>query len=186
MKSRSAGGFTTWTSHIIQCFLLYCSLAGTTSRDCRKQKLQDRDIAMIWAANVFKKTKGGQSIWRTGVHTVRMNFHLPVSRTNISWSGVHFLFWFHINSNCKQSTLIQNIQNVKLHNCMWNSKKATGSMYCMRLNFDVDRNKFLERIYKVKLDWLTVWFNERALFAFFRGEICSWWLFILSVIKSSK
>jgi len=28
----------------------------------QKTKLQDRDIAMISAANVFKKTKGGQSI----------------------------------------------------------------------------------------------------------------------------
>jgi len=41
---------------------LYCSLARATSRDCRKQKLQDRDIAMISAANVFKKTKGSQNI----------------------------------------------------------------------------------------------------------------------------
>jgi hypothetical protein len=49
-----------------------------SSRDCRKQKLQDRDIAMIRAASDLWKTKGSRNLRRTGVHTVRMNFHLPV------------------------------------------------------------------------------------------------------------
>ena len=137
---------------------------------------------MIWAANDLWKTRGSRNIQRTGVHTVRMNFHLPVSRTNISWSGVQCTaIWFHIMANCRQSNFIQNIQCQKSTIACGMAKMSL--VECMGLNFDVDRNYFWLEGYS-RLSLIDRQFDTtRERYLQFRGEGCSWSLFILGMIK---